>query len=181
MHPNVLDWDQVVIWVAAVADRVVAERRTVYSIRNFNIGHLHHRIKLVCKNTGLGKRNDIFRPHTIFSSIYIYNIQSVERGKNSINADGYFASILKRKKKITACFGFSHFHLENHIFSIFVFFHFIFLPFFPTFKKSEASAFYMKKKHSFRLLLLDRDRQSGAVRGASPPPTYRSNAGSLLR
>lgn len=32
-----------------------------------------------------------------------------------------------------------------------------------------------------RLLLLDRDRQAGVVRGASPPPTYRSHAGTLLR
>ena len=32
-----------------------------------------------------------------------------------------------------------------------------------------------------RLLLLDRDRQNGVVRGSSPPPTYRSHAGSLLR
>lgn len=31
-----------------------------------------------------------------------------------------------------------------------------------------------------RLLLLDRDRQAAAVR-ASPPPTYRSHAGTLLR
>lgn len=34
---------------------------------------------------------------------------------------------------------------------------------------------------NFRLLLLDRDRQAGVVRGASPPPTYRSHAGTLLR
>lgn len=34
----------------------------------------------------------------------------------------------------------------------------------------------------YRLLLLDRDRQSGRMRStASPPPTYRSNVGSLLR
>ncbi|GAB0099156.1 uncharacterized protein DMENIID0001_149970 [Sergentomyia squamirostris] len=37
------------------------------------------------------------------------------------------------------------------------------------------------QEYRLRLLLLDRDRQAGVVRGASPPPTYRSDAGSLLR
>uniref|UniRef100_A0A1A9WK18 Radial spoke head protein 3 homolog n=1 Tax=Glossina brevipalpis TaxID=37001 RepID=A0A1A9WK18_9MUSC len=37
------------------------------------------------------------------------------------------------------------------------------------------------QEYRLRLLLLDRDRQSGVVRGSSPPPTYRSHAGSLLR
>lgn len=35
-------------------------------------------------------------------------------------------------------------------------------------------------KYNFRLLLLDRERQTSNAR-ASPPPTYRSNAGTLLR
>ncbi|XP_062128729.1 uncharacterized protein LOC133840728 isoform X1 [Drosophila sulfurigaster albostrigata] len=37
------------------------------------------------------------------------------------------------------------------------------------------------QEYRLRLLLLDRDRQNGVVRGNSPPPTYRSHAGSLLR
>uniref|UniRef100_A0A182P141 Uncharacterized protein n=1 Tax=Anopheles epiroticus TaxID=199890 RepID=A0A182P141_9DIPT len=38
------------------------------------------------------------------------------------------------------------------------------------------------QEYRLRLLLLDRDRQSGRMRStASPPPTYRSNVGSLLR
>ncbi|XP_055322492.1 dual specificity protein kinase splA [Sitodiplosis mosellana] len=37
------------------------------------------------------------------------------------------------------------------------------------------------QEYRLRLLLLDRDRQAGVVRGASPPPTYRSHAGTLLR
>ncbi|XP_075166501.1 uncharacterized protein LOC142238680 [Haematobia irritans] len=37
------------------------------------------------------------------------------------------------------------------------------------------------QEYRLRLLLLDRDRQNGVVRGSSPPPTYRSHAGSLLR
>ncbi|XP_037942096.1 uncharacterized protein LOC119675007 [Teleopsis dalmanni] len=37
------------------------------------------------------------------------------------------------------------------------------------------------QEYRLRLLLLDRDRQHGVVRGSSPPPTYRSHAGSLLR
>ncbi|XP_054739357.1 uncharacterized protein LOC129245300 [Anastrepha obliqua] len=37
------------------------------------------------------------------------------------------------------------------------------------------------QEYRLRLLLLDRDRQNGVVRGNSPPPTYRSYAGSLLR
>ncbi|XP_062543177.1 uncharacterized protein LOC134210843 [Armigeres subalbatus] len=38
------------------------------------------------------------------------------------------------------------------------------------------------QEYRLRLLLLDRDRQSGRIRStASPPPTYRSNVGSLLR
>ncbi|CAD7077975.1 unnamed protein product [Hermetia illucens] len=37
------------------------------------------------------------------------------------------------------------------------------------------------QEYRLRLLLLDRDRQNGVVRGGSPPPTYRSHAGSLLR
>uniref|UniRef100_A0A182TY30 Uncharacterized protein n=1 Tax=Anopheles melas TaxID=34690 RepID=A0A182TY30_9DIPT len=37
------------------------------------------------------------------------------------------------------------------------------------------------QEYRLRLLLLDRDRQSGRMRStASPPPTYRSNVGSLL-
>lgn len=35
-------------------------------------------------------------------------------------------------------------------------------------------------KYIFRLLILDRERQTSNAR-ASPPPTYRSNAGTLLR
>ncbi|XP_055916454.1 uncharacterized protein LOC129949191 [Eupeodes corollae] len=37
------------------------------------------------------------------------------------------------------------------------------------------------QEYRLRLLLLDRDRQNGVVRGSSPPPTYRSHTGSLLR
>ncbi|XP_036343065.1 uncharacterized protein LOC118752305 [Rhagoletis pomonella] len=36
-------------------------------------------------------------------------------------------------------------------------------------------------QQTIRLLLLDRDRQNGVDRGNSPPPTYRSYTGSLLR
>ncbi|TMW45750.1 hypothetical protein DOY81_009170, partial [Sarcophaga bullata] len=53
---------------------------------------------------------------------------------------------------------------------------------YPSFKHRPPPPSYQAsmQEYRLRLLLLDRDRQNGVVRGSSPPPTYRSHAGSLL-
>lgn len=53
---------------------------------------------------------------------------------------------------------------------------------FRNFPQNFIETILAKSLDKSRLLLLDRDRQAGVIRGASsPPPTYRSHAGTLLR